>query len=320
MPTRIVHGLGSRRRPGRPGQGGGREQGVRLHGQGADVPPASPPRVTAAPRRGRRALCRLRRGRGGPRRADGQRRGRAFAARAAATWSSRSAAAAPCAPARASRSWPPTAACSPTTRDSTRLPSRRTPSSPSRRRPDRAPRSRRSRSSPTRRATSRCRSSTSARSRRSRSSTASLMETLPAWPALVAGMDALAHALDALWSIGATEFSDGLAATSAATIFETLPDGGAHGRPRRQAAHARGQLDREHGHWDGPARPGSRAVAAAGPLHMSHGLATGIMLPYTMEFNLPVAAAQDWRRSRGCWATRAATASWPSACSSGSGT
>ena len=29
-----------------------------------------------------------------------------------------------------------------------------------------------------------------------------------------------------------------------------------------------------------------------GRYHMAHGLATGIMLPYTMEFNLPVAAAQ----------------------------
>ena len=29
-----------------------------------------------------------------------------------------------------------------------------------------------------------------------------------------------------------------------------------------------------------------------GRLHMSHGLATGIMLPYAMEFNLPVASAK----------------------------
>ena len=47
-----------------------------------------------------------------------------------------------------------------------------------------------------------------------------LMESLPSRPALVAGMDALAHALDALWSVGATDFSDGLATTAAAAIFE----------------------------------------------------------------------------------------------------
>ena len=42
----------------------------------------------------------------------------------------------------------------------------------------------------------------------------------------------------------------------------------------------------------GVALPGLAHVLSQplGRLHLSHGLATGIMLPYTMEFNLPVAA------------------------------
>lgn len=119
-----------------------------------------------------------------------------------------------------------------------------------------------------------------------------LMESLPAWPALVAGMDALAHALDAIWSVGATQFSDGLAATSAATMFASLPkaaltgDVGAKQRMLEASTIANMAT--------GTSLPGLAHVLSQplGRLHMSHGLATGIMLPYAMEFNLPVAAAK----------------------------
>jgi alcohol dehydrogenase len=117
-----------------------------------------------------------------------------------------------------------------------------------------------------------------------------LMESLPAWPALVAGLDALAHALDAIWSVGATDFSDGLAATSAATIFEVLPKSALTGdlsaKQRMLEASSIANLA------TGTALPGLAHVLSQplGRLHLSHGLATGIMLPYAMEFNLSVAA------------------------------
>ena len=117
-----------------------------------------------------------------------------------------------------------------------------------------------------------------------------LMESLPAWPALVAGMDALAHALDAIWSVGATDFSDGLAATSAATIFEVLPKAALTSdlaaKQRMLEASSIANLA------TGTALPGLAHVLSQplGRLHISHGLGTGIMLPYAMEFNLPVAA------------------------------
>jgi alcohol dehydrogenase len=118
----------------------------------------------------------------------------------------------------------------------------------------------------------------------------SLMESLPAAPALVAGMDALAHALDALWSVGATEFSDGLAATSAATILEVLPSAAltADLAAKQRMLEASSTANMA----TGTALPGLAHVLSQplGRLHLSHGLATGIMLPYTLEFNLPIAA------------------------------
>jgi alcohol dehydrogenase len=117
-----------------------------------------------------------------------------------------------------------------------------------------------------------------------------LMASLPAGPALVAGMDALAHALDALWSVGATEFSDGLATEAAATIMRDLPTAALTGdlsaKQRMLEASSIANMAL------GVALPGLAHVLSQplGRLHLSHGLATGIMLPYAMEFNLPVAA------------------------------
>lgn len=119
---------------------------------------------------------------------------------------------------------------------------------------------------------------------------AELMASLPEWPALVAGMDALAHALDALWSVGSTQFSDGLATEAAATIFRDLAtaagtdDLAAKQRMIEASSIANVAL--------GTALPGLAHVLSQplGRLHLSHGLATGIMLPYTMEYNIPVAA------------------------------
>jgi alcohol dehydrogenase len=119
-----------------------------------------------------------------------------------------------------------------------------------------------------------------------------LMSSLPAKPAIVAGMDALAHALDALWSVNATQMSDNLGIVSAATIIETLPraaftaDLAAKQKMLEASSIANIAL--------GTALPGLAHVLSQplGRYHMAHGLATGIMLPYTMEFNLPVAAAK----------------------------
>jgi alcohol dehydrogenase len=117
-----------------------------------------------------------------------------------------------------------------------------------------------------------------------------LMESLPAGPALVAGMDALAHALDALWSVGATDFSDDLGTNSAATIIEVLPKAAltddVAAKQRMLEASSIANMA------TGTALPGLAHVLSQplGRLHISHGLGTGIMLPYAMEFNLSVAA------------------------------
>lgn len=121
---------------------------------------------------------------------------------------------------------------------------------------------------------------------------ATLMETLPAWPALVAGMDALAHALDSVWSVGATLFSDELAVTSAATIFDSLAPAALTGdlaaKQRMLEASSAANMA------TGTSLPGLAHVLSQplGRYHIAHGLGTGIVLPYTMEFNLPVAAGK----------------------------
>ena len=107
-------------------------------------------------------------------------------------------------------------------------------------------------------------------------------------------MDALAHALDAIWSMGATQFSDGLATESAATIFESLPTAALTGdlTAKQRMLEASTIANMAPGP---PCRAWLHVLSQPlGRLHLSHGLATGIMLPYAMEFNIPVAA----RRSR----------------------
>jgi alcohol dehydrogenase len=117
-----------------------------------------------------------------------------------------------------------------------------------------------------------------------------LMATLPARPALVAGMDALAHALDALWSVGATAFSDDLATQAAATILRDLPTAALTSDlgPKQHMLEASSIANMALG----VALPGLAHVLSQplGRLHLSHGLATGIMLPYAMEYNISVAA------------------------------
>ncbi|GAB4247105.1 MAG: iron-containing alcohol dehydrogenase [Thermoleophilia bacterium] len=121
---------------------------------------------------------------------------------------------------------------------------------------------------------------------------ASLMATLPRGPALIAGMDALAHALDALWSKGATAFSDAYATVSAATIFSNLAEASVAGD--LTAKQAMLEASSMANIATGTALPGLAHVLSQplGRLHISHGLGTGIMLPYAMRFNLPMAAAR----------------------------
>ncbi len=94
---------------------------------------------------------------------------------------------------------------------------------------------------------------------------ASLMASLPAWPALVAGMDALAHALDAIWSSGPPTSRTTSRRPPPRPSSRSLPTSALTGDSDGEAAHARGELDREHGYRHGPARSGARPLAAARP-------------------------------------------------------
>ncbi len=117
-----------------------------------------------------------------------------------------------------------------------------------------------------------------------------LMANIPYWAGMNAGMDALSHAIGAFSTNLANPITDALAIAAAATIVKYLApailtnDLEAKNQQLLASTMANiacgnAKLDLTH--------------ALSHPLgshHMSHGLANGILIPYVMEFNLPVCA------------------------------
>ena len=117
-----------------------------------------------------------------------------------------------------------------------------------------------------------------------------LMAHIPYWPGMNAGMDALSHAIGACCTNLATPITDSLAISAIAMIVKNLAaailssDLAAKnqqliGSAMANIACGNARLDLIH--------------ALSHPLgshHMPHGLANGILIPYVMEFNLPVCA------------------------------
>jgi alcohol dehydrogenase len=115
-----------------------------------------------------------------------------------------------------------------------------------------------------------------------------LLLNIPFWPGVNAGMDALSHAVGACCTNEATPITDALALTSIGLMMKHLA---AHvltsdlesknqqliASVMANMACGNARLDLIH--------------ALSHPLgshHMPHGLANGILIPYVMEFNLPV--------------------------------
>ena len=117
-----------------------------------------------------------------------------------------------------------------------------------------------------------------------------LMAHIPYWPGMNAGMDALSHAIGACCTNLATPITDSLAISSIAMIVKNLA-----------AAILSNDLEAKNQQLVGSAMAniacGNARLdlihALSHPLgshHMPHGLANGILIPYVMEFNLPVCA------------------------------
>jgi alcohol dehydrogenase class IV len=115
-----------------------------------------------------------------------------------------------------------------------------------------------------------------------------LLLNIPFWPGVNAGMDALSHAVGACCTNEATLITDSLAITSTVMILKNLArsvltndltakDEQLVASAMANIACGSAKLDLTHA-----------LSHPLGSFHMPHGLANGILMPYVMEFNLPV--------------------------------
>jgi alcohol dehydrogenase class IV len=120
--------------------------------------------------------------------------------------------------------------------------------------------------------------------------------TLKLPPAITAatGMDALTHAIEAAGSVIAQPATDALATSAARLIFLSLPKAVQNGKSiadrenMLQAAFLAGTA------FNSTYLGLSHALASplGGHFHIPHGLANAILLPFVMDFNVPVAMSK----------------------------
>lgn len=117
-----------------------------------------------------------------------------------------------------------------------------------------------------------------------------LLKTLPRQPFLDAALDALSHALEALWAHRASQFTDALALAAARTIRTVLPRALAECEPADLQtlleASAIANLA------CGSARMGLvHALSSAPGISLSHGYQNGVLLFHVARYNQPVLGA-----------------------------
>ena len=117
-----------------------------------------------------------------------------------------------------------------------------------------------------------------------------LLANIPYWAGMNAGMDALSHAVGACCSNLGTPITDSLAIASIAIMVKNLAPailtGDLEAKNQQLLASAMANIACGSARLD-------LIHALSHPLgsrHMPHGLANGILIPYVMEFNLPVCA------------------------------
>jgi alcohol dehydrogenase class IV len=117
-----------------------------------------------------------------------------------------------------------------------------------------------------------------------------LLSTLPRTPMIHAALDALSHALEALWSRKATRFTDALGLRAAADLRAALP------RALRGDEDALQTLVEASAMANlacGNAEMGIvHALTSAPDVHLAHGYQNGVLLPYAADFNRPVVVAE----------------------------
>ena len=115
-----------------------------------------------------------------------------------------------------------------------------------------------------------------------------LLLNIPYWPGMNAGMDALSHAIGACSTNQATPITDALALASIAMITRNLAASvltdDLEAKNQQLIASSMANIACGNAKLD-------LIHALSQPLgryHIAHGLANGVLIPYVMEFNLPV--------------------------------
>ena len=114
-----------------------------------------------------------------------------------------------------------------------------------------------------------------------------LLRSLPPYQFIISGIDALTHALDALWTNQGTPMTDALAYEAIKMIMDNLLTAAysdnLEAKSNQLFASAMANIA------CGNARLGLLHAATQffGKYNLSHGLANAIFLPYVMEYNLP---------------------------------
>lgn len=122
---------------------------------------------------------------------------------------------------------------------------------------------------------------------------AAVLRGLPRMPLVYAGLDALSHALEALWSRGRSLFTDACAVQAADVVFDVLPDaadGTADGRNRSGANDDVLQRLLEASSLANLACGSSglalvHALSSSPAVPLAHGLQNGVLLPFVASLN-----------------------------------
>jgi hypothetical protein len=110
--------------------------------------------------------------------------------------------------------------------------------------------------------------------------------SMPPWLTAGTGLDALAHAVDAVCVVSAYEFTDALALEAIRMIFKYLPRAYRNGRDREaryRMLMAASMAGIAFGHHS-CALSHSLGHSLGGLFHKHHGLSVGIFLPYTLQY------------------------------------
>lgn len=115
---------------------------------------------------------------------------------------------------------------------------------------------------------------------------AALVESVPPLVTADTGVDALTHAIEAFLSTGANDFSDAMAEKAMKLIFKNLLTAYSepHNIEARQAVHNAATMAGVAFSNAGLGANHSLAHAAGAKLHLPHGRANAILLPYVMSF------------------------------------